>query len=178
MLMKYMRGAEAISIFKPTDTPLHFILSWLVGAVCWGAARCCREEWADLFVFCLQSRLHLNQTVKTSVWLRLRGKGGIGFCLLGRVKMQFMTAAKQSWATAFPLCGYICLNSKSPYSTSKKCVIQALASSSENINDSLTRWLQGAHNALWALQERRSVCSASRASWQQGADSWHHSQPL
>lgn len=33
MLMKYMRGAEAISIFKPTDTLLHFIASWLVGAV-------------------------------------------------------------------------------------------------------------------------------------------------
>lgn len=33
----------------------------------------------------------------------------------------------------------------------KKCVIQALASSSENINDSLACWLRGAHGALWAL---------------------------
>lgn len=66
MLMKYRRGAEAISIFKPTDTTsTPFCLGWL-------GLRWCRESGTIVYLFLHflgeggVFLFHLNQTVKTS----------------------------------------------------------------------------------------------------------------
>ena len=87
--MKCMRGAEAISIFKPTDTPFTSFFVWPVGVA--GMRR--RGE-----VFLL----NLRHTAKASVWLRLWGEKKEAGWLVDVKKIANHGCCKQSLATAFP----------------------------------------------------------------------------
>lgn len=159
---------------------LHFILPWLVGVVWWGSARWCGESGLIFPFFFLPVSPPASQSDCENISLTEAAREQRDRC---KQPMRFMTAPNKAEPQLFLSPVIFVLHLNSLYSTSsplppKKCVIQALASWSENINDSLARWLRGAHDALWALQERRSICSAGRASWQRGAVGWHRSQPL
>lgn len=166
MLMKYMRGAEAISIFKPTDSPsTSFCLAWLgwCGEVWRGDGERVGQWvfWGGFFFFFFPflpaSLLHLNQSVNTSVWLRRRMVGG---CLVGDVnKTAIHCWCKQSWDTAIPLCRYppptppTPTPHQSPHSTPKKSVSYKRVGKLEREH----KWFTG---SLTPRGPRRSVGAA------------------
>lgn len=122
MLMKCTRGAEAISIFKPTDDPsTSFCLGWSgwCGEV-WqgGVERAGRRFFSGGLRFFFpvsqsvsQSPASQSDCENRSLTERVRMVGDVNTRLPEK---------KQSRAPALPLCRYICLAPKSPYSTSQK----------------------------------------------------------
>lgn len=147
MLMKYMRGAEAISIFKPTDTlSTSFLTGWgWCGEVQRGDVERVGRSlfWGGfLFFFFSACKSPASQSDCENISMTEREDGREAARLVGDVNETAIHGCtqKQSRATAFPLCRYICLSPKSPRSTSQKvCHTSGLASCSVNINDSLAR---------------------------------------
>lgn len=159
---------------------LHFILPWLVGMVWWGLARWCGES-GLIFpsFFLLPVSPPASQSDCENISLTEAAREQRDGC---KQPPRFMTAANKAEPQLFLSPVIFVLHLNSLYSTSSplppKKACHTSVGKLKREHKWFTGWLRGAHDALWALQERRSICSAGRASWQRGAVGWHRSQPL